>query len=138
MRIAFSDICVPTWIYWDKSTIDNFWRDAHIREKLFVLFPTERERIEADQQHQLWTTMRNADTADFEYDDQAAQYGLYRDQYKYSVCIRGDNTPENAKYLGYLDARELYPDIKPTPFASYPEGRLAGTVPNAYEGRTDR
>lgn len=30
----------------------------------------------------------------------------------YSISIRGDNTPENARYLGYLDGKELYPDFK--------------------------
>ncbi|CRK24748.1 hypothetical protein BN1723_013376 [Verticillium longisporum] len=34
-------------------------------------------------------------------------------QYFYTLAVRGDNTPENAKYLGYLDARELYPDLQP-------------------------
>ncbi|KAH7016467.1 uncharacterized protein B0I36DRAFT_436131 [Microdochium trichocladiopsis] len=33
-------------------------------------------------------------------------------EYKYSYAVRGDNTPEHAKYLGYLDATELYPDVK--------------------------
>src|SRR5688572_8060043 len=33
-------------------------------------------------------------------------------EYKVSWGIRGDNTPERAAYLGYLDARELYQDLK--------------------------
>ncbi|KAK1700865.1 hypothetical protein BDP55DRAFT_688882 [Colletotrichum godetiae] len=33
--------------------------------------------------------------------------------------IRGENTPEYAHYLGYLDARELYPDVKFTSFEKY-------------------
>ncbi|KAI0644861.1 NAD-P-binding protein [Trametes meyenii] len=32
-------------------------------------------------------------------------------QYMYSIHILGENTLANAKRLGYLDARELYPDI---------------------------
>ena len=31
--------------------------------------------------------------------------------YARSICVLGENTLENAKALGYLDARELYPDI---------------------------
>ncbi|KAL1944038.1 hypothetical protein VTO73DRAFT_3856 [Trametes versicolor] len=31
--------------------------------------------------------------------------------YKYSIHILGENTLENAKRLGYLDVRELYPDL---------------------------
>jgi hypothetical protein len=36
-------------------------------------------------------------------------------QYRISWCIRGDNTPQYADYLGYLDFWKLYPD--------YPKGR---------------
>lgn len=32
-------------------------------------------------------------------------------EYRYSRGIRGDNTPEHAEYLGYLIAKDLYPDI---------------------------
>ncbi|KAI0364826.1 NAD-P-binding protein [Pilatotrama ljubarskyi] len=32
-------------------------------------------------------------------------------QYMYSIHVLGENTLENAKRLGYLDARELYPDM---------------------------
>ncbi len=32
-------------------------------------------------------------------------------QYMYSLHILRENTLENAKRLGFLDARELYPDI---------------------------
>ena len=38
-------------------------------------------------------------------------FKLYANEYEYSVSILGENTLENAKKLGYLDARELYPDI---------------------------
>ena len=34
-------------------------------------------------------------------------------EYQRSWGVRGDNTPENAAYLGFLDARELYPDFVP-------------------------
>ncbi|KAI0364825.1 NAD-P-binding protein [Pilatotrama ljubarskyi] len=33
-------------------------------------------------------------------------------EYRYSMHILGENTLENAKRLGYLDARELYPDVQ--------------------------
>lgn len=50
--------------------------------------------------------------------------------YAYSKYARGDNTLQNAKYLGYLDARELYPDIKPTTFAEF--------VQQALDGKTEK
>ncbi|TDL19872.1 NAD-binding protein [Rickenella mellea] len=43
-------------------------------------------------------------------------------EYEYSFWVRGDNTIENAKkpeYGGALDARELYPDIKPVTLTEY-------------------
>ncbi|KAI0740726.1 NAD-P-binding protein [Earliella scabrosa] len=38
-------------------------------------------------------------------------FKLYSNEYEYSISILGENTLENAKKLGYLDARELYPDL---------------------------
>ena len=32
-------------------------------------------------------------------------------QYRISWCVRGDNTPEYADYLGYLDFWKLFPDF---------------------------
>lgn len=40
----------------------------------------------------------------------------YVADYQYSKYVRGDNQPSYAKFLGYLDARELYPDFKPISF----------------------
>ncbi|KAH7121524.1 hypothetical protein EDB81DRAFT_666503 [Dactylonectria macrodidyma] len=45
-------------------------------------------------------------------DNPRDRYKLWNMQYLHSRGIRGDNTPEYAKYLGYLSARELYPDMK--------------------------
>ena len=44
--------------------------------------------------------------------------------YKYSLGIRGDNTPERAAYLGYLDAKKLYPDVDSTTFKAFIQGEL--------------
>lgn len=57
-------------------------------------------------------------------------------QYKYMLGIRGDNTPEHAKYLGYLDAKELYPCVKPVSFEKFVEEMLQGKLRNHYEGVT--
>ena len=61
--------------------------------------------------------------------------GLFGAQYTVSKYIRRDNTLENAKYLGYLDARELYPDIKPISFETFLREMLDGKVKKPYEGR---
>lgn len=57
---------------------------------------------------------------------------LWGVQYFYSWGIRGDNTPENAKYLGYLLAKDLYPDVKFTPFESYLKELLEGRARKVY------
>jgi len=58
--------------------------------------------------------------------------GVYSSQYNYSKYVRMDNRPEYARYLGYLDARELYPDFKLTSFREFVvdllDGRLQGPI----------
>jgi hypothetical protein len=60
---------------------------------------------------------------------------INRWQYAISKYIRRDNTPENAKYLGYIDARELYPDFKPISFSEYLDELLAGKGYKPYANR---
>jgi len=58
--------------------------------------------------------------------------GLWVSQYRYSWGIRGDNTPENAKYLGYLLGKELYPDMEYITFDAYLKDLLNGSAKKAY------
>jgi len=67
--------------------------------------------------------------------DLAAFFDLIGSQYRYSWGVRGDNTPEHAKYLGYLDAKELYPDFKPAKFQDFVKSLVAGTAKKVYQGR---
>ena len=48
--------------------------------------------------------------------------------YFYSMCIRGDNTPQKAKDLGYLIGKELYPEIEGTSFEDYVKNVLEGSA----------
>ncbi|KAH8423958.1 uncharacterized protein LDX57_001714 [Aspergillus melleus] len=48
--------------------------------------------------------------------DSMKRIGLYIAQYQHSKYVRQDNSPEYADYLGYLNARDLYPDFKPITF----------------------
>ena len=54
-------------------------------------------------------------------------------QYEISWGIRGDNTPEYAKYLGYLTSKELYPDMTFTKFEDYLQEVLDGKAETVYE-----
>ncbi|TDL23569.1 NAD-binding protein [Rickenella mellea] len=52
-------------------------------------------------------------------------------EYEYSFWVRGDNVIENAKrpeYGGALDARELYPDIKPRRLIDFAQSLYAGSI----------
>ncbi|KAL1979615.1 hypothetical protein VTN96DRAFT_5437 [Rasamsonia emersonii] len=62
----------------------------------------------------------------------------YAAEYQLSRGIRGDNRPEYAKYLGYLDAKELYPDFKPILFEDYLKELLGGTATGIYTDRIRR
>lgn len=52
--------------------------------------------------------------------------------YEYSKYVRADNTPAYAKYLGYLDARELYPDFQPITFRDFVSELLGGKMEMPY------
>lgn len=53
-------------------------------------------------------------------------------QYWNSLYVRGDNTPGYAEYLGYVDARQLYPDLVTTSFEDYCQQALDGQVSGIY------
>lgn len=54
-------------------------------------------------------------------------------QYCLSVGIRGENTPEYARYLGYLDGKELYPDVNFTPYQDYLQEVVDGKAVGIYD-----
>ena len=54
-------------------------------------------------------------------------------QYLISWGIRGDNTPEYAKYLGYLTSKELYPDMEYIKFEDYLQEVVDGKAKGVYE-----
>lgn len=51
--------------------------------------------------------------------------------YFYSMFALQENTLENAKKLGYLDVRELYPDIAPLSFKEYAKSFYSVEDPGA-------
>ncbi|KAE8143088.1 hypothetical protein BDV38DRAFT_234670 [Aspergillus pseudotamarii] len=62
--------------------------------------------------------------------DPTKRLDFYILQTMYSKYVRGDNQPSYAKYLGYLDARQLYPDFKPISFRDF--------LAEAFEGKAKR
>lgn len=57
---------------------------------------------------------------------------VYMADYQISWGIRGDNTPENARYLGYLIAKDLYPDVEFTTYESFVAELLEGKGKKLY------
>ncbi|RSL73853.1 hypothetical protein CEP54_000232 [Fusarium duplospermum] len=54
-------------------------------------------------------------------------------QYFNSMGLRGDNTPEYARYLGYLEATELYPGMKVTTPKAFCQEVLSGKAVTIYQ-----
>jgi hypothetical protein len=54
-------------------------------------------------------------------------------EYAYSKFVRSDNSPRYAKYLGYLDASNLYPDFVPRSFEAFAKDLLDGKAAKIFE-----
>ncbi len=52
--------------------------------------------------------------------------------YSYSKFVRGDNSPEAAKTLGYLDARDLYADFIPRKFEAFARELVDGEAARIF------
>lgn len=53
-------------------------------------------------------------------------------QYFRSMAVRGDNTPEHARFLGYLIGKDLYPDMEFTTFEGYVHELLEGKAKKPF------
>jgi hypothetical protein len=62
----------------------------------------------------------------------ANRFMLAAAQYAVSKYVRGGNTPENAAYLGYISAKELYPDFEYRGYAEFVDELVAGKIQKAY------
>ncbi|PGH27363.1 hypothetical protein AJ80_00841 [Polytolypa hystricis UAMH7299] len=58
-------------------------------------------------------------------------------EYQFSWGIRGDNTPEYAKFLGYISSKELYPDLEFRDFGTYLKEVLDGKATPVYASSKD-
>ena len=59
-------------------------------------------------------------------------FGLSLAEYNVSKYVRVDNTPEKAEYLGYINGRELYPDLKFISFSQFLDELAAGSLERPY------
>lgn len=61
-----------------------------------------------------------------------SKLNLVMAEYKNVLSIRGDNTPEHARYLGYLDVKDLYPDVTPTTLETFIKEALKERMKPVY------
>jgi hypothetical protein len=66
-------------------------------------------------------------------ENQMANMGAVISDYQFSKYVRGDNTPAYAEYLGYLDARKLYPEFQPKTFKEFVGELLEGKGEMVYK-----
>ncbi|KAH8706377.1 hypothetical protein BGZ61DRAFT_493287 [Ilyonectria robusta] len=59
-------------------------------------------------------------------------------EYAYNAWARGDNFPEKAKFLGYLDAKDLWPDLKAQTLEATIKEALANPQPNPGFGNDEK
>ena len=65
--------------------------------------------------------------------DYVAGVQLVGSQYQRSWGVKGENTSEYAKYLGYVTSKELYPDLTFTKFEDYIKDVVDGKAKGVYE-----
>jgi hypothetical protein len=70
-------------------------------------------------------------------DDPMKSMDYYQYTYLKSFDIMGENTPEYARYLGYLIGKDLYPDIKGISFEDFVQETIEKGLEPMYEEHHD-
>jgi hypothetical protein len=117
------DLFFSLWIlyFMDEGINEEYWLSSAIQvppEELLPLLETARASFGYD-----FSNMKQVFT-------------IVSLEYAYSKFVRGDNSPEYAKYLGYLDASDLYPDFVPKSFEAYAKELLGGKAARIFENFT--
>ncbi len=94
----------------------------HEKARSLIIIP-KKPKKSAEEIHANVQTAR--ETCEADPADQASKYMLAHAQYCLTKYVRVDNTPENAEYLGYISARELYPDFTFMKFADFVDDLIA-------------
>ncbi|THY51391.1 isoflavone reductase family protein [Aureobasidium pullulans] len=92
---------------------------------------TLNKRVIADTEAQNRLDARKAAyAADLE--NRSNRFLLAAAQYAVTKYVRGDNTPENARYLGYVSANELYPEFTYNSYTEFVDELLTGKIERPY------
>ncbi|KAL1625519.1 hypothetical protein SLS56_007341 [Neofusicoccum ribis] len=118
----------------DERTTNRYvvaWSDSLSENEIFSLVEgVTGEKLEKQTvSYSELETQRNEARANYERDPTNANFGMRQfTDYQYSKYVRGDNQIEYAKYLGYLDAQELFPDFQPIKFRDFLKDLLDGKI----------
>ncbi|KAJ7286388.1 hypothetical protein C8J57DRAFT_1287529, partial [Mycena rebaudengoi] len=123
----------------DPRTLNKFvvtYSDVLSENEIFAIVEEmsgeviERKYVSADEliaSREHWAATQKAEP-----DNRMAWFMKISHDYIYSKYVRGDNTPEYAAYLGYLDAKDLYPDFSPRSFRQFVGELLEGKAVKPY------
>jgi hypothetical protein len=103
--------------------------------KCFRYMETDLPQKSADEARATLQAREEEYIADRE--DRLKRFHFMMAQYVVSKYVNEDNSPENAKYLGYIDAHDLFPDFKYTTSTEFMDDLLAGKVRKPYPDRFD-
>lgn len=114
---------------------DEVWTPSQVYAKLEQLSGEQLPR-ESISEEQLRNQLQDSNRA-LEQEGGAGNYSSFLNkvmaEYQISWGVRGDNTPEYAKYLGYLTTKELYPDFDFVPFETFLREVLDGKMKGVYQ-----
>lgn len=71
-------------------------------------------------------------------DDPTKMLDYYHFSYQKSWDIQAENTPEYARYLGYLSSKDLYPDLDGTSFEDFFKETLEVGLKPLYDTYRDQ
>ncbi len=124
----------------DSRTINKYvfaYSELWTPNEIYALFEEmsgEKTAREYVSEQELQERVRDASVAlDVDPSDAGALWTKANGEIQHSLEIRGDNTPETAKALGYLIGKELYPDIEFRSFRSLAQEVLDGQGVPLYE-----
>ncbi|KAI1071639.1 hypothetical protein LB507_005066 [Fusarium sp. FIESC RH6] len=98
------------------------------QQEVFEL--VEKITGEKPERTEMTKEMLESQLAQFKTDELSQNRGIL--EYWMSWGVRGDNTPEKAEYLGYVLAKDLYPDLKGQSLEDFIKDVLNGKVKKAY------
>ncbi|KAH7146998.1 hypothetical protein B0J13DRAFT_442266 [Dactylonectria estremocensis] len=127
---AYNELWTQNQVYdlLDRLSNENFKRNYVIAHALFLGF-SENKNVSTEA---IKAGLEEAEAPGLG-PESPGFYKLAQFQYWHSWGIRGDNTPEYARYLGYQNAKELYPDLQGMSLEAYTKEVLGGKAKGVYE-----